>query len=483
MNFSLRHACGSHRLLLLFGGWSAEHEWFDHCAPEGYDLITVCDYSSESVTPDILQCLEKYDEICVVAWSFGVPVATRFIASHPCLRFTTRIAVNGTLTPVDDRTGIPVNIFQGTLESLEAEASAISDTASSRTLRKFDRRMCGEAAKLYRTRTMRDLTDELRAIYHAGNASNADCPLYRVWDLAVISDNDAIIPTANQLEAWKNYVPHIIIEGSHMPIFDRLLHRLLIDKELVARRFAKSGRGTYSANATAQNMIARKVVTLIPDINSQSSSQVWLEIGAGSGLLTRLYASRIPERCDLTLCDISHISPDLPGNHIIADAEALIRQLPDSSCDIVLASSVMQWFNSPLRFLIQVVRVLRPEGTAILSTFAPDNFPELRAMLPHQLLTPAPQSYTHLLEELSSETPLTFSVTTDSIPLTFDTSRQLLTHLKATGVNSLSANHTESVRSAMAIMRSGVTTLTYRPVYITIHRLQDAEVLPLSPHN
>ena len=480
MTFSLRHDCGSHRLLLLFGGWSAEHAWFDHCAPAGYDLMTVCDYTSESTDSATLRRLESYEEICVVAWSFGVPVATRFIASHPALRFTTRIAVNGTITPVDDLTGIPTAIFEGTLASLASEAESVSDPAASRTLRKFDRRMCGGSSSLQRTRTLHTLTEELRAIRAAGPTASLSAAsstwltsLHQVWDLAVISDSDAIIPTANQLAAWEGHVPHLTVKGAHMPDFTTLIDRLLIDKELVARRFAKSGSTTYSTSATAQRLIAEKVASFIPALtpsDTDSCPHVCLEFGVGAGLLTRLYAPTLPEDCDLTLCDISHISTDLPGRHVIADAETLIRQLPDASCDIILASSVMQWFNSPLRFITHVVRVLRPGGTAVLSTFAPDNFPELQTMLSRPLLTPGPQAYIHLLEELSTSTPLTFSVTTDTITLTFDTPRQLLAHLKATGVNSLSADHAESTRSAMAIMRSGVTSLTYRPLYLTIHR-------------
>ena len=257
MTFSLRHDCGSHRLLLLFGGWSAEHAWFDHCAPAGYDLMTVCDYTSESTDSATLRRLESYEEICVVAWSFGVPVATRFIASHPALRFTTRIAVNGTITPVDDLTGIPTAIFEGTLASLASEAESVSDPAASRTLRKFDRRMCGGPSSLQRTRTLHSLTEELRAIRAADTTASVSAvsdtellPLYQVWDLAVISDSDAIIPTANQLAAWEGHVPHLTVKGAHMPDFTTLIGTTLRQKRLYDIFHQCHGTAPYSRKSS-----------------------------------------------------------------------------------------------------------------------------------------------------------------------------------------------------------------------------------------
>ncbi len=62
---------------------------------EGYDTAVVWDYADPRPVDPAL--LSRYAEICVVAWSFGVPYAARFIAGHhDSLPITRCVAVCGT---------------------------------------------------------------------------------------------------------------------------------------------------------------------------------------------------------------------------------------------------------------------------------------------------------------------------------------------------------------------------------------------------
>ena len=136
MNFKILHNTDRQpheRLVLLFAGWGMSERPFQDLTMPGYDVAVVWDYRDMSApwTGEIT----GYREIALVAWSFGVHAAARFMASRPDLPVTARIAVNGTRFTSDDTRGIPQSIFQGTLSSL-----------NERNLTKFHMRMCGGGA-------------------------------------------------------------------------------------------------------------------------------------------------------------------------------------------------------------------------------------------------------------------------------------------------------------------------------------------------
>lgn len=243
------------RAILLFAGWGMDEKPFAGLAVGGYSLIAVWDYRNPTIPPELERLLTEMEEIAVVAWSFGVPAATRFIIDHPELPITARIAVNGTMHPVDDRLGIPEAIFSGTLEGL-----------SEKTLPKFYLRMCGSSASFrdfstrLPARTVGELREELEAIRDAAPTATRG-----VWDRAVVSTSDRIIPPANQTEAWsEEAVETITLEGAHLPDFPAVLQTLLTEKGLVAEKFARAG-STYDDNATAQREIASKLLSFVPE--------------------------------------------------------------------------------------------------------------------------------------------------------------------------------------------------------------------------
>ena len=120
-------------LTLFFSGWGGEECLFAGYRPSGSDFLLCCDYRNLDFDPSLL---EGYRGIKVVAWSLGVWVAGHVLQGKEA-GFTEMIAVNGTPVPVDDRYGIPEQIFKGTLEHMD-------DTV----LKKFRRRMCGTAEGL-----------------------------------------------------------------------------------------------------------------------------------------------------------------------------------------------------------------------------------------------------------------------------------------------------------------------------------------------
>lgn len=440
---------GSRKLILIFAGWGMDTHPFAGLKAGGYDIAVAFDYRQpdEEETPEALR---EYEEICLIAWSFGVIAAANFIESHPRLPITARIAVNGTLCPVDDRRGIPEKIFRGTLESL-------SDT----TLRKFNRRMCGSSeafaaySRQHPQRTIDDLREELAAIALRSHRSD----LARLWDTVFVSDADMIIPTSAQMAAWDGHPDLRIVAGAHLPDFRSILSSAIVNKSLVAARFSESAV-SYDCEASVQSHIARRVAEMAK--NRATENDAVLEIGAGTGLLTRELA-RSTDADNLTLWDIATIPADLPGHHEKCDAETRINTAADESVGLITSASALQWFNSPATFIARCRRVLAAGGTFAASTFGEKNFHELTPYLPATLHY---YSAAQWKEILRSQGWGDIEVEEEEITLRFDGPAELLRHISRTGVNALG----RSTKAAREIIRAGVSTLTYHPVYIRMKK-------------
>ena len=83
---------GASRLILLFAGWGMSPRPLDDVSMPGYDVAVVWDYRDMSAP--WLEELSGYEETVVVAWSFGVHAASRFMASHQIGRASCRERVS-----------------------------------------------------------------------------------------------------------------------------------------------------------------------------------------------------------------------------------------------------------------------------------------------------------------------------------------------------------------------------------------------------
>lgn len=460
------HPSATPRLILLFAGWGMDFHPFLPTHPNGYDLCVVWDYRDSFISPldngeAFGDMLSDYGEIAVVAWSFGVPAASRFISEHPHLPITAKIAVNGTQHPIDNDLGIPQAIFQGTLDGL-----------SEKSLTKFHLRMAGSGSA-YKSfadhlpeRAIDELKDELIAI------SRSHSPIIR-WDKAIIYNSDRIIPPANQLKGWEEEAFEIIQRpGAHLPDFASLLSEFLNDKTLVKRRFHNAST-TYDDSAVVQHQIADRLLSLIT-LKTDTHHDI-LEIGCGTGYLTRNLRDRIGKASlhlwDLTISE--HFSREFSSPTSFpkaCDAEIGIRTLPDSSLDVIVSASTVQWFNSLPEFFRQVERVLRKGGKAVISTFGPLTMQEIN----HTLGKPSPYP---TLSSLRRMIPKALSIThlfDESIAATFPSPLDALRHIQLTGVNAL--NSTSSPSVVRSLIRNypldcnGEATITYQPIYIVLEK-------------
>ena len=446
------------KLILIFAGWGMSPAPFSNIRLAGHDIAVIWDYCDTALD---IKALSGYTDIYLFAWSFGVYMASQVLASTG-LTPTVKVAVNGTLRPIDDTEGIPSQIFRGTLENL-----------SERNLDKFYRRMCKNAesfASFSANRPDRDiegLKEELIAIENAYSHDDSGSHAAADWDRAVIAGNDRIFPPDNQRRAWRTLQRTRIIEdGAHLPDWQTLIEQEIIDKSLVAQKFARSA-ATYDDNADVQRHIAEKLWLLWQKASPAPPLSI-LEAGYGTGMLTRLYMSKWhPYR--VSLWDLAPVEIELPeaGEIIAGDAEELIRLIPEAYYEAIATASAMQWFDSPERWLHNAAQALTAGGIIAVSTFGPDNMHEIAK------ITGMPLRY-YSVEELASMTPAgcrIISVEEEHITKEFDSPREVMHHLKLTGVNAMRNTPTDIRRLISGYpMTGGKACLTYHPIYLIIQK-------------
>ena len=268
------------RLILIFSGWSTTPEFYSDLRSEGWDIMLVYDYSdSRFDIPD----LSGYSTIFVLAWSLGV-AAAESVATSGRLGgsvISAAFAVNGTTFPADDMRGIPVAVYDGTERNL-----------SLKNLRRFRRRMA-EPPVCDASFMLDSDSDEDSAIYRLRSElrrlrSSYTSPLLP-WLRVYVGTEDRIFPAANQLTAWRSMpvIPQIVQmqEGHHIPL-QKIISEITPDHTRIAGRFRRAV-DTYDRHAIAQERIVGHLMSLLPDRLKDSDNLSLIEIGAGSGRLTR----------------------------------------------------------------------------------------------------------------------------------------------------------------------------------------------------
>ncbi len=413
------------RLLIIFAGWGMDANPFRHVSRPGYDTLVLWDYRDLSMDWSVASA---YDEIALIAWSMGVYAASMSIHAIDHL-ITAKIAVNGTMSPVNNLLGIPEAIFEGT-----------ASTLNSRNLAKFFRRMCGDrpTTELFmQTAPQRtdidELIDELRAIHPEPWFAN---PKVTRWDRAVIGRQDAIFPACNQQRAWSS-VPTTVIDRPHYIDLQEIADAYIIDKQQAAERF-DAGRSSYDDNAPVQKAIVDALIDdikrLKADIDISAPGNVALEIGCGTGSLTRRLAPMMRNGF-LHLWDTNSVPPEGFDDACFSscDAELQICRTQARRFDIIATASTVQWFNSPARFIEECLRVLRPGGLLLMTAFLRGNMHELTAASGVTLAVPDLRQWTAMIPDGFE----TLSIETADYDMAFNNPVDVLRHLRLTGVNGL----------------------------------------------
>ena len=445
-------------LIAIFLGWGMDEKPFADLHKDGYDIALLWGSADANTSEMYRNLISGYKQVVVIAWSYGVAIANYLISDKESLK----IAVNGTYTPANNSTGIPKHIFSATLRSV-----------SEQNMRKFFSAVAGNSPlrkHFMSNLPCRDIDGLKSDLQKFGEMENAKPNA--MWDKVYIADNDAIIPPANQENAWKGFYT-VHTQSAHLPDLQRIIDTDIIDKNIIAKRFAESSAG-YETEAEVQKRIAETLYAFWQKHQKAENGNI-LEIGIGTGFLTRLYASSADaEKCTLvdlapleSICKIAEKYGIGSAKLVSSDAEQFLAEAQDRSFDTILSSSTIQWFASPRRFFANVARTLKNGGFAAISTFEPGTFAEISSITGKSLNYYTTEQFEAMLPDCLE---LAF-VQSDTDTIKFNNGRQLLKHIQNTGVNALGGSpmsYTETVALIKKLDQN--PCLTYKNVYLIIKK-------------
>lgn len=218
---------GQGRAVLFCNGWGMDDAPLAHLASLRHDVYMLYDYRDPTPPEELDSVLDEAGELSLVSWSMGVWAGQRLLAER-VVPLARAVAINGTLCPVDDRRGIPAQLFADTLTGFGEE-----------TRSRFYRRMCRDKDTLnfflahQPQRSLEEQREELRVLLREAHCQGLDTALYRT---AIIAGGDRIFPAANQRRFWQG-LDTLSVDSGHYPF-----HLWESWEELLA--FADASRAT-----------------------------------------------------------------------------------------------------------------------------------------------------------------------------------------------------------------------------------------------
>lgn len=237
-----------------------------------------------------------------------------------------------------------------------------------------------------------------------------------------------------------------------------------MNKDLIRQRFRKSLE-SYNKNAVIQKQMAEKLITFL----SKKTYSNILEIGCGTGFLTEQIEKNISfqsykaidivDECETYISKISKKVAFIPGN-----IENYITN-SNEKFDLIISNAALQWVDNFEGIINRLKQRLKPNGELIISTFGIENFREISLITGTSLKYYSPEE----LKELFPESKICSDIET----IVFNTAKEVLNHLKLTGVNAIEhkiwtkKDLQQFTKDYLQVCPNKIT-LTYNPIYIII---------------
>ncbi len=181
------------KLMLFCNGWGMDEYPLLPLQSHEWNVLMFYDYVDLVPDHNLRELFKSYEETVLVAWSMGVWAGQQLFSPFQ-KDLKAALAVNGTLCPIDDQFGIPVNVVQATLAGFDKKQRT-----------KFYHRMCRDRT-LYRTfldyQPARGVDNQKTELAHLLKTVACDEQTEPIYTYALVADHDYIIPTANQLNFW-----------------------------------------------------------------------------------------------------------------------------------------------------------------------------------------------------------------------------------------------------------------------------------------
>lgn len=239
-----------------------------------------------------------------------------------------------------------------------------------------------------------------------------------------------------------------------------------MNKDLIQKRFAKN-LDTYNDNAKIQKKMAERLLSFL----DRKDFDDILEIGCGTGFLTQLVnekfsfktytANDIVESCEKY---VKEINPKI--DFIPADIEKAVES-SDKKYDLIISNAVFQWVENLESFIKLLVSKLNDGGILLFSTFGPENFREVNFVLGKTLPYYSANELQEIIKDYKNIVEQEMHV------MAFKTPKDILKHIKSTGVNALemvswTKSDMQKFENGYNNFCSGIPTLTYHPIYVKI---------------
>ncbi|WDV46130.1 malonyl-ACP O-methyltransferase BioC [Clostridiaceae bacterium M8S5] len=154
----------------------------------------------------------------------------------------------------------------------------------------------------------------------------------------------------------------------------------MIDKEKLKRRFSRNAK-QYNKYSNVQKIMGDELLNNIRDMTNKANVNNILEIGCGTGYLTKAILKHFPN-AHITAVDIApgmieHVRNTINNNNISFVCDDIETIALKQKYDLIISNATFQWFNSMHKTIANLLGNLNKNGTMIFSTFGNHTFKEL----------------------------------------------------------------------------------------------------------
>jgi len=202
----LQHSDSAEYIIVFFSGWG-----FDASILQGLtiekdtNVLFIDDYRCLDYE---LPNLENYQYCTLIAWSFGIAAYNKWQQQSLLVDslFDYKVAINGSMTPVDRKTGIPDIVMQKTIETLSVESFQVFAKKC------FDSEVNTQISEPFSI-DVNARKEELIKIQQWQYSSTQ-----LQWDKVWMSRQDKIFPLRNLQRAWQDHENRVeLIDAAHAP--------------------------------------------------------------------------------------------------------------------------------------------------------------------------------------------------------------------------------------------------------------------------
>lgn len=207
-----------------------------------------------------------------------------------------------------------------------------------------------------------------------------------------------------------------------------------VNPKIVKKQFEKN-MDKYNENALVQIELAQKLTDALCEY--RCNFRRILELGSGTGILSREILKRLSYEQyfanDLVEKSKKYLDKIIPEYTFIYGNAQKIK--PNCKMDLIISNAMFQWFNSLEGAVEHFSGLLEKNGLLAFTTFAPENFKEIREVTGLSL----EYKSTDYIKDILSKNYEVLHLEEYTRILKFKSPLELLAHMKNTGVNSLSA--------------------------------------------